>query len=56
MAKNSQVSDGAADHCYMRASGGCFGSQNTLDTRWNSGIEASAKDPNLNWLTGFTRR
>jgi hypothetical protein len=35
--KNSQVADGSADHCYMRASGDCFGSQNSLDSNWNNG-------------------
>jgi hypothetical protein len=54
--KNSQVSDGSADHCYMRASGDCFGSQNTLDTNWNSGTAAWAKEANLQWLTNFTTK
>lgn len=54
--KNSQVSDGSADHCYMRASGDCFGSQNSLDKNWNTGTGTWAKDPNLTWLTGFTTK
>jgi len=37
--KNSQVQDGSADHCYMRASGGCLGSQNSLDAGWKSGTK-----------------
>lgn len=54
--KNSQVSDGSADHCYMRASGDCFGSQNSLDKNWNTGTGTWAKDPNLQWLTNFTTK
>lgn len=29
--KNSQVADRSADHCYMRATGDCFGSQGSLE-------------------------
>jgi hypothetical protein len=54
--KNSQVADGSADHCYMRASGDCFGSQNSLDSTWNNGTANWAKDPNLQWLTNFTTK
>ena len=42
--KNSQVADGSADHCYMRASGDCFGSQNSLDSNWNNGTANWSKD------------
>lgn len=56
IARNTQVADGSADHCYMRASGDCFGSQNSLDPGWNTGTGAWSKDPNLSWLTGFTRK
>ena len=54
--KNSQVADGSADHCYMRASGDCFGSQNSLDANWNNGTANWAKDTNLQWLTNFTTK
>ena len=54
--KNSQVRDGSADHCYTRASGDCFGSQNSVDSNWNTGTASWAKDPNLQWLTGFTAK
>jgi dienelactone hydrolase len=52
--KNSQVQDGSADHCYMRASGDCFGSQNSLDSGWKSGTANWQLEQNLNWLKGFT--
>ena len=52
--KNSQVGDGSADHCRMRASGDCFGSQNSLDNNWNNGTANWSKDVNLQWLTNFT--
>jgi hypothetical protein len=54
--KNSQVGDGSADHCYMRASGDCLGSQNSLDGNWNNGTANWSKDANLQWLTNFTTR
>lgn len=54
--KNSQVTDGSADHCYMRASGDCLGTQNSLDTNWNNGTANWSKDPNLQWLTNFTTK
>jgi len=54
--KNSQLADGSADHCYMRASGDCFGSQNSLDGNWNNGTANWAKDTNLQWLTNFTTK
>lgn len=54
--KNSQVADGSADHCYMRASGDCFGSQNSLDGNWNNGTANWSKDANLQWLTNFTTK
>lgn len=54
--KNSQVEDGSADHCYMRASGDCFGSQNSLDGNWNNGTANWSKDANLQWLTNFTTK
>lgn len=51
MVKGSEVSDGSADHCYMR-SGGCSGSK--LDTTWDIGTAAWSLDTNLDWLTNFT--
>jgi hypothetical protein len=54
--KHAEVSDGNADHCYMRATGGCNGSQNSLDQKWLNGTYDWSVDPNLLWLTGFTAR
>ena len=54
--KHAEVSDGTADHCYMRATGGCSGSQNSLDQKWLNGTYDWSVDPNLAWLTGFTQR
>ncbi|HZH18278.1 MAG TPA: hypothetical protein VE057_28260 [Archangium sp.] len=51
--KHAEVSDGNADHCYMRASGGCSGSQGSLDQKWLNGTYAWSADPNLQWLSGF---
>jgi hypothetical protein len=51
MVKAAEVSDGTADHCYMR-SGGCMGSK--LDTTWDLGLAAWSLDTNLDWLTNFT--
>lgn len=54
--KHAEASDGNADHCYMRASGGCNGSQNSLDQKWLNGTYGWSVDPNLQWLSGFTQR
>ncbi|WP_164016224.1 hypothetical protein [Pyxidicoccus trucidator] len=48
---NTQVSDGNADHCYMR-NGSCIGL--TLDSTWRSGTAPWSLRTNLNWLTQFT--
>ncbi|MDB5956966.1 hypothetical protein [Ramlibacter sp.] len=53
---NAQVGDGSADHCYMRQSGGCLGSQNSLDAGWKSGVQDWELETNLNWLTTFTTK
>ena len=53
--KHAEVSDGNADHCYMRASGGCSGSQSSLDQKWLNGTYDWSVDPNMQWLTGFTQ-
>jgi hypothetical protein len=52
--QDAQLQDGRADHCYMRASGGCFGNANNLDAGWGSGGDAWELGANLDWLTGFT--
>lgn len=52
--QNAQVSDGSADHCYMRNSGDCSGSQNSLDPRWQTGSDAWELNANLDWLATFT--
>ncbi|QDZ29767.1 hypothetical protein [Noviherbaspirillum sp. UKPF54] len=54
--KNTQVQDGSADHCYMRKSGDCLGSQSSLDSGWQSGTASWEMDPNLQWLTNFTTK
>jgi hypothetical protein len=54
--KHAEVSDGNADHCYMRASGGCSGSQGSLDQKWLNGTYDWSVDPNMQWLTAFTQR
>jgi hypothetical protein len=51
--QDKQVQDGQADHCYMRASGGCFGNQNSLDAGWQNGADNWELNANLNWLAGF---
>jgi hypothetical protein len=40
----------------VRASGGCYGSQNSLDRNWNNGTANWRKDANLQWLTDVTTR
>ncbi|HYD61999.1 MAG TPA: hypothetical protein VEC35_16660 [Noviherbaspirillum sp.] len=54
--KNSQVADRSADHCYMRRSGDCYGSQSTLDAGWQSGTQNWQLESNLQWLTTFTSK
>lgn len=54
--KNNQVADRSADHCYMRATGDCFGSQGSLDKGWQSGTVNWQLDANLQWLTRFTTK
>ncbi|NEX62145.1 hypothetical protein [Noviherbaspirillum galbum] len=54
--KNSQVQDASADHCYMRGSGDCFGSQNSLDAGWKGGTANWELGANLQWLTNFTTK
>ncbi|HEX8114206.1 MAG TPA: hypothetical protein VF516_41035 [Kofleriaceae bacterium] len=52
--QNAQVQDGSADHCYMRRSGDCGGSQNSLDANWQSGTDVWELGANLDWLKTFT--
>lgn len=54
--QNNQVQDGNAEHCYMRASGDCLGSANTLDAGWQNGGDVWELNANLDWLTTFTDR
>ncbi len=54
--KHAEVSDGNAEHCYMRATGGCNGSQSSLDQKWLNGTYNWSVDPNMQWLAGFTQR
>jgi hypothetical protein len=51
--KGNEVVDGTADHCYMRASGGCTGSQVNNDANWFNGTNAWGLNSSLNWLDGF---
>lgn len=53
MIRNSAVSDGSADHCYQRGTGGCYGSQSTLDSAWRNGSANWGLKANLSWLNGF---
>jgi hypothetical protein len=34
----------------------CFGSQNSVDSNWNTGAASWAKDRNLQWPTNFTTK
>lgn len=52
---NGQVGDGSADHCYMRRTGDCGGSQSSLDATWQTGTAPWTLNANLDWLTGFTQ-
>lgn len=53
--QNAEVSDGTADHCYMRQ-GGCTISENTLDQKWLAGTYTWSMKTNLQWLTNFTTK
>jgi hypothetical protein len=52
--QNAQVGDASADHCYMRRTGDCSGSQSSLDLNWQTGTDPWELNANLDWLTGFT--
>lgn len=49
----SEVQDGSADHCYLRANG-CLSNQNSLDSGWLTGSAAWTLNANLDWLSQFT--
>jgi hypothetical protein len=51
---NAQTGDGSADHCYMRQTGDCGGSQNSLDAGWQNGAASWGLGANLAWLQSFT--
>lgn len=51
--QDAQTQADDADHCYMR-DGGCFASQNSLDSGWKSGSSNWELNANLKWLTQFT--
>jgi hypothetical protein len=51
--QNNQVQDGSADHCFMRASGDCSGSQNSLDSGWQNGTDVWELSASLSWLASF---
>jgi hypothetical protein len=53
--QNAQVGDGSADHCHMRRTGDCTGSQNSLDAGWQNGADPWELNANLDWLATFTR-
>jgi hypothetical protein len=52
--QDNQVSDGSADHCYMRVGACGTNNQNTLDAGWQTGTSNWELNANLNWLQGFT--
>jgi len=52
LAQDDEVTDGLADHCYMR-NGNCDASENTLDPLWETGSAPWAVGANLDWLQGF---
>jgi hypothetical protein len=54
MVSHGEVSDGEAEHCYMR-NGGCGFNQDRLDSIWTSGGSRWSLEPNLDWLTKFTQ-
>lgn len=49
---DAEVSDGVADHCYLRI-GDCSGSQDQLDPLWESGPADWALGASLLWLDRF---
>lgn len=54
MVNHAEVSDGEAEHCYMR-NGGCGFNENRLDSLWTNGGSEWSLEPNLDWLSTFTQ-
>ncbi|MET0406479.1 MAG: hypothetical protein ABW123_28945 [Cystobacter sp.] len=50
---HSEVTDGDADHCYIRT-GGCTGNSHRMDPQWLTGTHPWSLGTNLDWLTSFT--
>lgn len=55
MVQQLRMTSGLSDHCYMRGAG-CGSSEDVLQPAWQTGNEPWHLEPNLNWLTNFTRR
>jgi len=53
MVGQTQMLNGIADHCYMRAAG-CGSSEDNLYPGWQNGTQAWQLEDNLQWLNGFT--
>lgn len=53
LVQDDEVTDGLADHCYMR-DGNCDIDENTLDPLWESGTAPWAVQASLDWLQAFT--
>ena len=53
LVKGAEVTDGTADHCYMRTQGDCSGYQTINDVNWATGDNTWGLKANLNWLDGF---
>lgn len=54
LVQNGQVTDGSADHCFMRTAGNlCSANQNSLDNNWKTGTGSWALGASLAWLDTF---
>jgi hypothetical protein len=52
--KNTDVTDGQADHCFAHSSGDCLSSQSgPTDVNWLNGNNAWGLNASLNWLDSF---
>jgi hypothetical protein len=55
LVQNGQVTDGTADHCFMRTAGNlCSANQNSLDNGWKTGTANWELGASLSWLDTFT--
>jgi hypothetical protein len=54
--ENSQVQDGAADHCYPLVGGCTAGNPEKLDSGWSGGTTNWELSANLEWLASFTSK